>query len=105
MEKHKELFEAFTGSWRGTSRTWFEPGKLADLVVVQGNPLEDLRLSQKVQLTMIHGRLFDADSMNEIGHQPRKRQPFYFESGDISGMHPATGREIHEKKLRHHWIH
>ena len=82
-----------------------EPGKLADLVVVQGNPLEDLRLSQKVQLTMIHGRLFDADSMNEIGHQPRKRQPFYFESGDISGMHPATGREIHEKKLRHHWIH
>lgn len=55
-------------------------GKLADLIVIDGNPLEDIRLSDRVQYTMVNGRLFDAESMNEIGLRERKRQPFEFES-------------------------
>ncbi|MDP4536622.1 amidohydrolase family protein [Alkalimonas collagenimarina] len=59
-----------------------EAGKLADLIVIDGNPLDDIRVSDRVQYTMVNGRLFDAESMNEIGLRERKRQPFEFEPRD-----------------------
>lgn len=33
---HKDLFAKLVGSWVGTCRTWFEPGKLADESGVSG---------------------------------------------------------------------
>jgi hypothetical protein len=36
-----------------------EPGKLADLFVVRGNPLEDIRNTRKVQLVMKGGTVYD----------------------------------------------
>ncbi|MGN7099834.1 amidohydrolase family protein [Brevundimonas diminuta] len=56
-----------------------EVGKLADLVVLNANPLENLRDSTKIGYTMINGRLFD-NHMNEVGGAERK--PFWFESED-----------------------
>lgn len=56
-----------------------EVGKLADLIVIDGNPLENIRVSDRVRYTMVNGRLFDAESMNEIGLRERPRQPFEFE--------------------------
>ncbi len=56
-----------------------EAGKLADLIVIDGNPLQDIRVSDKVTHTMVNGRLFDANSLNEIGLRERKRAPFEFE--------------------------
>ena len=56
-----------------------EAGKLADLIVIDGNPLEDIRLSDRVSHTMVNGRLFDANTLNEIGLRERKRAPFEFE--------------------------
>jgi imidazolonepropionase-like amidohydrolase len=50
-----------------------EPGKLADLVVLEGNPLENLRNSERVRYTMINGRLFDAATMNQIAPTERQR--------------------------------
>jgi Tol biopolymer transport system component/imidazolonepropionase-like amidohydrolase len=50
-----------------------EPGKLADLVVLDGNPLENLRNSERVRYTMINGRLFDAATMNQIAPTERQR--------------------------------
>ena len=37
-----------------------EAGKFADLSVVRGNPLEDIRNTRKVRLVMKAGRLYDA---------------------------------------------
>ncbi|TMO72076.1 amidohydrolase [Pseudoalteromonas sp. S3785] len=54
-----------------------EVGKLADLIVIDGDPLKNIRDSDKVDYTMINGRLFDASTMNEVGKKPRK--PLYFE--------------------------
>jgi len=55
------------------------PGKLADLIVIDGNPLENIRDTDNVSHTMINGRLYDANTMNEIGNHKNKRAPFYFE--------------------------
>ncbi len=56
-----------------------EPGKLADLIVLDSNPLENIRASETVNMVMVGGRLFDAHTMNEIGNQPKKRDPFWWE--------------------------
>ncbi len=57
-----------------------ETGKLADLIVIDGDPLQDIRQSDKVQYTMVNGRLFDAASMQELTNSKQNRQPFWFEA-------------------------
>ncbi|MCH8569323.1 MAG: amidohydrolase family protein [Balneolales bacterium] len=56
-----------------------ERGKLADLILIDGNPIENLRDTEFVTHTMLNGRLYDASTMNEIGHQPVERMPFWWE--------------------------
>ena len=56
-----------------------EEGKLADLVLIDGNPLADLRESRNVSHVMVNGRLFDASTMNEIGGLERQRRPFWWQ--------------------------
>ncbi|MEL6655676.1 MAG: amidohydrolase family protein [Bacteroidota bacterium] len=56
-----------------------KPGKLADIIVIDGNPLEDIRQSENVQYTMVNGRLYDAATMNEVGNYNQPRSLFYFE--------------------------
>src|SRR5690606_23165278 len=50
-----------------------EAGKLADLAVIDGNPLADIRASENVAYTMINGRLFEAATMNEVAPKARVR--------------------------------
>ncbi|WP_394132315.1 amidohydrolase family protein [Shewanella maritima] len=57
-----------------------KPGKLADLIVIDGNPLEDIRSSDKVTYTMVNGKLYNAETMNELNGDKRERQPFFFET-------------------------
>jgi imidazolonepropionase-like amidohydrolase len=56
-----------------------EKGKLADLVVLDKNPLENIRNTESISMVMLNGRLYDAATMHEIGNHPRKRKPFYWE--------------------------
>ena len=57
-----------------------EPGKLADLIVLDKNPLDDIHNSNSVKYTMINGRLYDSATMNELGNHPRERSKFYWEA-------------------------
>ena len=82
-----------------------EPGKLADLVVIDGNPLEDLRRSEFVLYTMINGRLYEAASMNQIGNEPAERQPFFFELPGGDTIHADTEAWMRQISERHHWVH
>lgn len=54
-------------------------GKLADLVVLDANPLDNIRNSESIRYVMVNGRLYDAETMNEIGNYDRKRGKFWFE--------------------------
>jgi len=56
-----------------------ERGKLADLIVLDRNPLDDIRNSEAVAMVMLNGRLYDAATLNEIGTRERKRPPFWWE--------------------------
>lgn len=56
-----------------------EVGKLADLIVLDKNPLEDIRNTNSVRYTMVNGRLYDSATMNEIGNYDRPRPKFYWE--------------------------
>jgi hypothetical protein len=48
-----------------------ESGKLADLVIMEGNPLEDIRNTNTIRYVMKNGRLYDGDTLDEVW--PRQR--------------------------------
>ncbi len=48
-----------------------EGGKLADLVVLEANPLDDIRNTNTVRYVMKNGRLYDGNTLDEIW--PRQR--------------------------------
>jgi imidazolonepropionase-like amidohydrolase/Tol biopolymer transport system component len=48
-----------------------EPGKLADLIVLDANPLDDIKNSSKISQVMKNGRLYDATTLNET--YPRQK--------------------------------
>lgn len=56
-----------------------EKGKLADLIVLDKNPLDDIHHSETVRYTMVNGRLYDTATMNEIGNRNLTRGKFYWE--------------------------
>ncbi len=63
-----------------------EVGKLADLLLLDANPLQDIRNTNSVRYTMINGRLYDATSMGEVGNYDRPRTRFYWELEDFHGV-------------------
>lgn len=84
-----------------------EVGKLADLIVIDGNPLENLRDTENVLYTMVNGRLYDAATLNEIGNHPKERLPFwwekegYSEQFDWHAVISAEGRVQHSCGAAH----
>ncbi|MBC7654267.1 MAG: PD40 domain-containing protein [Oligoflexus sp.] len=54
-------------------------GKLADLIVLNANPLDDIRNSEKIKYTMVNGRLYDSETMNEIGNTEKPRGRFWWQ--------------------------
>lgn len=61
-----------------------EVGKLADLIVFDQNPLDNIRNSESIRYTMVNGRLYEAETMNEAGRTPRARGAFYWENKNSS---------------------
>ena len=57
-----------------------EAGKQADLVVLNSNPLENIRATIDTRYVMVDGRLFDVDAdMAEIGNRAEKAPNFYWQ--------------------------
>ena len=56
-----------------------EKGKLADLIVLDRNPLENIRNTESIAMVMVNGRLYDAKTLNEIGNHPQERPKLCWE--------------------------
>ncbi|MDJ0655008.1 MAG: amidohydrolase family protein [Xanthomonadales bacterium] len=82
-----------------------EVGKLADLVIIDGNPLDDLRQSEMVSHTMINGRLYEAATMNQVGNETSTRQPFFFELEGGDAFPVAAQKAFLMKARLHGWRH
>ena len=81
-----------------------EVGKLADLVIIDGDVLNDLSRSEYVEYTIINGRVFEAATMNELGEK-EKRSPFFFEKHNNLFMPKQTQQEMDAKAHTYHWVH
>lgn len=68
-----------------------ETGKLADLIVLDANPLENIQNSEQVKYTMVNGRLYDAATMVEIGNYNKQPGKFWWENDKY-----ATAFDWHE---------
>ena len=49
-----------------------EPGKLADLLVLDANPLDDIHNTNTIHYVMKNGRLYDGDTLDEVWPRQRK---------------------------------
>lgn len=56
-----------------------EVGKLADLIIIDGNPLDDIRNTDHIEHVMLGGRLYKADTMEEVLSGDSKLAPYYWE--------------------------
>lgn len=54
-------------------------GKLADMVILDADPLEDIQNSDKVSHVMLNGRLYESATMNQVYPDQVTRPKFYFE--------------------------
>jgi len=54
-------------------------GKLADLVILNQDPMQDIETSDDIHQVMLNGRLYDTDTMNQVYPTKTKRGAFYFE--------------------------
>ena len=54
-----------------------EKGKIADLVILEKNPLDNIRNTNTVEMVMIDGRLHNASNLDEI--YPEEKKAPYFE--------------------------
>ena len=56
-----------------------EVGKLADMVVIDADILQDIFKTDRISMVMLNGRLYDSATLNEIVTGERKTKPFYWQ--------------------------
>ena len=59
-----------------------EVGKMADLVVFDRNPLDDIRNTTGIRYVMKNGRMYDATNLDEVYPRQVKGAPFPWNEDD-----------------------
>jgi hypothetical protein len=59
---------------------------LADLVILNENPLDNIRNTNTIDMVMKNGRLYDGDTLDEVYPRERPAGPFYWQRD----VHPVT---------------
>jgi Tol biopolymer transport system component len=69
-----------------------EPGKLADLLIMDKNPLENIRNSNTIYQVMKNGRLYDGNTLDEVYPIVRKAPSFGHEQIKPDGSLPGVNK-------------
>jgi Tol biopolymer transport system component/imidazolonepropionase-like amidohydrolase len=71
-----------------------EAGKLADLIVLDQNPLENIRHTNTIRYVMKNGRLYEGDTLNEIWprQRPAPDEPWRHGAPAVRAGTPGGGR-------------
>ncbi|NER15205.1 amidohydrolase family protein [Leptobacterium flavescens] len=63
-----------------------EEGKLADLIILEKNPLENIRNTNTILQVMKNGRLYDGNTLDEVYPRKQKAGPFWWHEEKPSGL-------------------
>lgn len=93
MSPHRALRAATLGGakYLGLDRDLgsIDGGKLADIVLVKGDVLSDIRLSEHVSVVVANGRVFDATTLAQQAPTPGPAPTFFFQTDGV-GADPKT---------------
>jgi cytosine/adenosine deaminase-related metal-dependent hydrolase len=59
-----------------------EAGKEADMVILDKNPLENIRNTKAIRYVMKNGRLYDANTLDEVWPHQKKAGPYYWQTDE-----------------------
>ena len=71
-----------------------EVGKVADLVVLDADPLENIRNTTSIRYVMKGGELYDGDTLDMIWPREERLRPFKYLD---FGPPPGSGRDRHQQ--------
>tara|TARA_R110002050_G_scaffold100580_1_gene208085 strand:+ start:14861 stop:15883 length:1023 start_codon:yes stop_codon:yes gene_type:complete len=69
-----------------------EVGKLADILVLDKNPLDDIRNSNSVRYVIKNGRIYDANTLDEVWPLEKKAAEFHWQTKKPTGL-PGLKKE------------
>lgn len=97
MTPHEALHAATIGSAETIGRQdeigSLEPGKYADFVILDRNPLDDIRNTLAIAQVMKNGRLYDAATLDEVWPQQRKLAGQWFSHEREAYRAPLAGHQ------------
>jgi Tol biopolymer transport system component len=67
-----------------------EVGKLADLVILDRNPLDDIRNTNSVRYVMRNGRLYEGDTLNEVWPRQRTLPMQHWQDNGLGGVNAGV---------------
>ncbi len=63
-----------------------EAGKLADILIMEKNPLEDLRNTNTLTHVIKNGKVYDADTLDEVAPLEKEAEPFHWQTKRPEGL-------------------
>ncbi|HHZ99883.1 MAG TPA: amidohydrolase, partial [Candidatus Marinimicrobia bacterium] len=55
-----------------------ENGKLADMIILKKNPLEDIKNTNTIRYVMVNGELFDSNTMKKLWPEEKEIEPLWW---------------------------
>jgi imidazolonepropionase-like amidohydrolase/Tol biopolymer transport system component len=72
-----------------------EAGKLADVVILDDNPLENIRNTDHIRYVIQNGRVYDGITLDQLAPEKVKLQPFFWQQDKPAFSFGPAGTAIH----------